>query len=272
MMRITFLDVGHGDFAYATTPAGQNLVIDIGSGDVVPSQFLSNISNISELQVSHPHTDHFDDIIAMSKKTIHSFRCPSLTRFEDRVIGWMKSDKAKIDKLREMKRTLSADNDAVPSGDGFSHTVWFPDGVDKDDPNTASCVTTLEYGGTKVLFGGDLPESGWHTLLKKPAFVSAISGTTVFKVPHHGRAEGCCEALFEVIKPMLCIISDKPLGKDNKNTACTDWYKARSTGCKVNGCKQERKVLTTRSDNSIFMKVDKKGTWWVYANTCWRKD
>ena len=272
MMKIAFLDVGHGDFVYATTPAGQNLVIDIGSGDVVPSQFLSKISIISELQVSHPHTDHFDDIIAISKKTIKSFRCPSLTGFEDSSIGWKKSDKAKIEKLREMKRTLSPDDGAVPTGNGFYHTVWFPSGVDKGDPNTASCVTTLEFGGTKVLFGGDLPENGWHSLLKKPDFVNAIKGTTVFKVPHHGRKEGCCEALFEIIRPKLCIISDKPLGKDNRNTASTDWYKERSIGCNVIGCEKQRKVLTTRSDKSIFMKVNEKGTWWVYVNTRWRKD
>jgi len=56
-LRIGFLDVGHGDFIYATTPLGANLIIDVGTGDVVPSIFLSEISAISELQVSHPHTE-----------------------------------------------------------------------------------------------------------------------------------------------------------------------------------------------------------------------
>lgn len=29
-LRIGFLDVGHGDFIYATTPLGANLIIDVG--------------------------------------------------------------------------------------------------------------------------------------------------------------------------------------------------------------------------------------------------
>lgn len=271
-LKISFLNVGHGDFVYATTPLGDNLVIDAGSGEVVPSQFLRNVSTISELQVSHPHTDHFDDIIGLATKTIKSFRCPSLTGFTDQEIGWKKSDKAKVAKLRQMKNALPVDNDAVSVGNGFVHTVWHPQNVDTDDPNTASIVTTLSYMGTKVLFGGDLPSSGWESLLKNKDFINEISGTTIFKVPHHGRAEGCCDALFEYIQPMLCIISDKSIEKDNGNTASTAWYSARSAGCNVVGSTVQRKVLSTRSDGSIFLSIDDKGDWRVYPNTKWLKD
>lgn len=271
-LKVAFLDVGHGDFAYATTPLGSNLVIDVGSGNVVPSKILSEVSTISELQVSHPHTDHFDDIVEISKKTIKSFRCPPLDSFSDDVIGWRKRDKAKIQKLRELRKTISADDDAVPVGDGFSHTVWFPENINYKDPNTASAVTTLAYQGIKILFGGDLPASGWESLLENNKFVKAISGTTIFKVPHHGRKEGCCEALFKAITPKLCVVSDKPLDKDNKNTASTDWYTARTTGCNIIGYQRKRKVLTTRADNSIFIKINDEGTWWVYPNTTWKDD
>lgn len=271
-LKIAFLDVGHGDFVYATTPLGDNLIIDIGSGDVLPSNFLSNVSTISEVQVSHPHTDHFDDIVAMSKKTIKSFRCPSLDKFSDQSIGWKKSDKIKIAKLREMKKSIAADDMAVTVGNGFSHTVWFPGNIDYSDPNTASAVTTLSYAGVKILFGGDLPASGWEDLLKNSEFVTAISGTTIFKVPHHGRKEGCCDALFKKISPKLCIISDKAMGKDNKNTVATSWYTQRASGCNVVGSKEKRKVLSTRSDNSIFVKVNNEGTFWVHTNTTWKKD
>lgn len=271
-LRIAFLDVGHGDFVYAETPLGDNLVIDVGTGDIIPTEFLSKVSTISEIQVSHPHTDHFDDIVAFSKKTAKSFRCPSLEGFSDQTIGWKKSDKAKIAKLREMKKTLKADNTAVSVGNGFSHTVWFPSDVDYNNPNTASLITTLSYKGVAVLFGGDLPDAGWQSLIKNQKFVDAISATCVFKVPHHGRKEGCSETLFQKIAPQLCIISDKPLSKDNKNTVATDWYSKRSSGCNVVGCEGQRKVLSTRSDKSIFIKIDDTGEWWVYRDTTWRTD
>ena len=271
-LKIAFLDVGHGDFVYATTPLGDSLIIDVGSGDVVPSKFLSKVSTISEVQVSHPHTDHFDDIVAVSKKTIKSFRCPFLDKFSDESIGWKKSDKVKIAKLREMKKNLSADDKAVSVGNGFDHTVWFPDNIDYNDPNTASAVTTLSYAGVKILFGADLPASGWESLLKNNSFVAAISGTTIFKVPHHGRNEGCCDGLFEKISPKLCVISDKPMGKDNKNTVATAWYTQRASGCNVVGANKKRKVVSTRSDNSIFIKINNEGLFWVYTNTRWKSD
>ncbi len=273
-LKVSFLDVGHGDFIYAETPFGNNLVIDVGSGAIVPSTFLNKISTIHELQISHPHTDHFDDIIAISKKTINSFRCPGLTNFTDDKIGWKKKDKPKIDKLRALRKNLKADDAAVPVGEGFSHTVWPPLDVDHNDPNTASIVTTLAYKGTKILFGGDLPASGWESMLKRDDFVKAISGTTIFKVPHHGRKEGCCDALFEVIKPKLCIISDKAIEKDNKNTVATSWYSdgKRTSGCNVSGFTDEKKVLTTRANGSIFISINNDGGWTVYPNTAWKTD
>lgn len=273
-LEVGILDVSHGDFVYAVTPTGDNLVIDVGTGDVVPSIFLKTINEISELQISHPHTDHFDDIVGISKKTIKSFRCPSLVKFDDQVIGWKKSDKAKIAALRELKARIKADNAAVKAGRGFSHTVYFADNIDYKDPDTASAVTILAYKGVKLLFGGDLPASGWENLLKKSDFVSAVSGTNVFKVPLHGRQEGCCQALFDLkeFKPLLCIISDKSLEKDNKSTVAMDWYSKRASGCRIVGYDGPRKVLTTRSDGSIFIKINEKGSCWVYPNTRWRSD
>jgi len=269
-LKVSFLDVGHGDFIYAETPLGDNLVIDVGTGDVMPYKFLSNVSTISELQVSHPHTDHFDDIVAMSEKTIKSFRCVSLDKFADDKIGWKKSDKKKIAKLRELRTTTKADNAAVSVGNGFSHTVWYPDNVDTNDPNTASLITTLSYQGVKILFGADLPAKGWEELLKKDTFVNAISGTSILKASHHGRKEGCSKELFDVISPMLCIISDKSLDKDNKNTTATNWYTERSTGCNIVGYTDQKKVLSTRANGSICITVNEKGEWWVYPNTTWR--
>jgi competence protein ComEC len=272
-LKIAFLDVGHGDFIYAKTPLGDNLIIDLGTGDVVPSQYLEKITSISELQISHPHTDHFDDIIGISKKTIKSFRCTNLDAFTDKVIGWKKSDKDKISMLRQLKKTLNADNSAVKSGNNFSHTVWFPENVDPNNPNTASVITTLSYKGVKILFGGDLPNSGWLNLLENSNFVKAISGTTIFKVPHHGRKEGCCEDLFKLsnFKPMLCVISDKAIEKDNRNTIATNWYCKRTSGCNVVGYSDKKYVLSTRNDGSIYIEVEENGSCTIYPNTRWKK-
>jgi len=173
-LKISVLDVGHGDFIYAETPLGHRLVIDCGTGDVIPSNFLSQVSIIDELQISHPHEDHFSDIMALAKKTIRSFRCFSLNGFADEKIAYRTGDKQKVAFLRALKARLSPDNAAVTVGNGFQHTVWYPSKIDYDDPNTASSVTTLSYGRFKMLFGGDLPKAGWDALLLNPQFASTI--------------------------------------------------------------------------------------------------
>ncbi len=224
-LKISFLDVGHGDFIYCETPLGDNMLIDCGSGNVVPSIFLSKISIINELQITHPHTDHFDDIIDISKKNIKSFRCPKTSTYKDEIIGWRNNDKVKIGKLKELEKYIPPDNNAIKTDTKFMHLVWNSPITNQSDPNTSSLVTLLDYNGFKVLFGGDLPKEGWLELLKNSNFKMAINGTDIFKTPHHGRDNGYCKELFDVISPKLCIISDKPLYQDNTNTEVTDKYR-----------------------------------------------
>ncbi len=273
-LEVAILAVSHGDFVYAVTPTGENLVIDVGTGEVIPSIFLKKIREISELQISHPHVDHFGDIIDISKKTIKSFRCPPLVKFDDDVIGPKKTDHAKIAALRELERRIQTDDDAVRAGRGFSHTVYFADNIDDKDPNTASAVTILVYKGVKLLFGGDLPASGWENLLKKSDFLSAVAGTNVFKVPSHGHPDGCCQALFDLkeFKPLLCILSDMSAQDEGRRPVATDWYSKRASGCRIVGYEGPRKVLSTRSDGSIFIRINEKGACWVYPNTRWKSD
>jgi competence protein ComEC len=144
-LKISVLNVGHGDFIYATTPLGNKLVIDCGNdgGDVNPAKFLSPISTIDELQISHPHTDHFGDIIALSEKNIRSFRCPPLENFTDDVIGWKNNDAKKIAKLRQLKRSINPLDEAVLGNTSFQHYVFCPDNIDYTNANTASRLIIL---------------------------------------------------------------------------------------------------------------------------------
>ena len=276
-LKISVLNVGHGDFIFITTPNYENLIIDCGSGEnegeIVPNKFLNNVNTIHELQISHPHLDHFYDILGLANKSILSFRCPSLNKLSDTVAGLTDNDKKKIKKLKELKASIKSNNDSVPSKDGFSHTVWFPKNIDSENPNSLSYVTTVSYKNFKMLFGGDLQKEGWEELLKKDDFVKAIKGTTFLKVSHHGREDGCSEKLMDILKPTLrlCIISDKSLEKDNKNTANTQWYSDR-VGKGILFGDTERKVLTTRNDGSIHIHADNKGMWTVWRNTHWKAD
>lgn len=276
-LKISFLNVGHGEFCYCETPYGQSMIIDCGSGSVTPSHFLSKIDIIDELQISHPHTDHFDDIEEISKKDIRSFRCPNPNSFEDKTIGWKKNDQSKIKKVRELYKHVKPNNTAIKSDSTFSHLVWKPSTFNKTDPNTASLITSLSYGNQQILMAGDLLKSGWEEMLKDDSFRRAIKGTTILKASHHGRENGYCPELFNCISPKICIISDKSLEKDNKNTSVTNKY---TEALKKNGGGIEftrisdgtsvgiRYVLTTRNDGSICVKVQ-NNSWEIRTQTQW---
>lgn len=272
LLKISVLDVGHGDFVYAETPFGHRLVIDCGSGAIVPSAFLSKVPTLDELQISHPHTDHFTDLPALGVKNIKSFRCPRLNGFDDSEMGWKQSDKQAIAWLRHLAATRVADNLAVAVGYGFDHTVWAAPikSVDYSDPNTVSLVTILGYGSFKMLFGADLTTAGWKAHLENPNFRNSIKGTSLLKVSHHGRAVGTCDELFGIggIYPTLSIISDKAVDDSNRNTICVDWYRQRSRGLQstVDGL---RHVLTTRRDGSIHIQANANGNWIVRTNCAW---
>ena len=272
-LKISFLNVGHGDFIYCETPYKERMIIDCGSGEVVPSEFLKNISTIHELQISHPHTDHFDDIVGISKKNIMSFRCINPEMFADNLIGWRNNDQDKIKKLKELDKSTVTNNDAITIGSEFNHVIKVPK-IDSKDPNTASLITILSYKEDKILLTGDLPSKSWEEMLTDETFQNSIKGTTLLKASHHGREEGFYGGLFDFIKPTICIISDKPLDKDNENTDARDKYgKAIKDGggglefFKIIDGKSvgKRYVLTTRNDNSIFVKISENG---LYIRTC----
>jgi beta-lactamase superfamily II metal-dependent hydrolase len=279
-LKISVLDAGHGDFVYAVTPKGHTLVIDCGSGEVVPSKFLSQVTRIDELQISHPHEDHFTDVCAIAEKTIKSFRALGVELFRDETIAWRSKDKAKVAALRKLAATLKADNAAVAVGDGFSHCVYYPQrtDIDVDDPNTASLITTLSYGSFKMLFGGDQTEIGWKKLLGNPSVVSAVKGTTVYKVSHHGRLVGRSPELMKLISPTLrlCVISDKNIDSSNEETECVAWYRNHVAEEGVNvikpdGGTENRRVLTTRKDGSVHIRADSSGIWWCYRGIGWKR-
>lgn len=276
-LKVSFLNVGHGDFIYCETPHGDNMVIDCGCGEIVPSTFITS-NSITELQVTHPHTDHFDDIIDLSEKTIQSFRCPQISTFDDSKIGWKKSDSEKIKKLKELQRDIMPNNYVVTTDTNFYYQVWESPLIDKEDPNTSSLVTLITYNNFKVLMGGDLPTDCWLELLKNKSFKDSIAGTTIFKTPHHGRENSYCKELFEVMSPILCIICDKPLDKDNENTCATDKYREavknggggldfyRLSDGQFTG---KRYVLTTRNDKSIFMNIQGLYNYNIKTYTDW---
>ena len=120
------------------------------------------------------------------------------------------------------------------------------------DENNRSVITSLTFGGMRVMFTGDMECAGFDHLLRANAAIQQEVRAVDFLVaPHHGRANGMCPDLFEVYgcSPKLTIVSDDYMQFDSQETDA--WYRARTKGYPFKSEGKTRWVLSTRRDGSI---------------------
>jgi len=297
-LKIWFLDVGHGDCAYVQFPNGARMMIDCGAGNNNwPSTLLShykitranspipvepNASKyaLDNLVISHPHGDHISDIENIHKEIGFYWLTGAYGDFIDQIdnekVDFRKREKKAADYFKKVVKEYNApyikEKDRVATNNPcIVKKERFLSFNSEIDFNNMSWLVSIEIGGEKTLFTGDLTGQGVTEILKsakRDNFVEFVKGTTILKVPHHGRENGCSEELFKAFgaKPKLCIVSDEILSEKNEGTSDINWYEHRTAGFLVDGKKPERKVLTTRSDKDIFVSVSKTGTMQVQTN------
>lgn len=300
-LKIWFLDVGHGDCAYIALPNGARMMIDCGGGDNNwPSKMLkyyeisktdnpaaipneSKKYGLDSLTITHPHGDHIGDIEAIHDEIGFFMLRGGYSKIIDQI---------KLDKIDFRKRGQSAAKKFVEIVKQYTHPIdtnkdriaaaapectvsasRFIEYSDDIDLNELSWFVSFEIGGHKVLFTGDMTSDGINKILasdRASEFRTIVNGTTILKVPHHGRENGCSQEMFNLFgdKPLLCIASDEVLNDRNEGTSNIDWYTERTSDKKVNidGVMQNRKVLTTRNDKDIYLKLDDNGNLYVGTN------
>lgn len=293
-LKLWFLDVGHGDCTYISLPNNARMMIDCGCGDDHwPSKMLNHYKinkvdrpvhipgedhpyGLDKLVITHPHGDHISDIQAIHDEIGFWLFRGGYSSFIDKMpiekMDFRKRNEKSVRKFvnvvkeytgqydQSKDRTISAD---PPCSVQHKRFISYEEGIDL---NELSWFTSLSIGGHKVLFTGDMPASGIKKILQSDSaddFKKFVSGTTVLKVPHHGRENGCSQELFDAFgeKPLLCIVSDEVLSEANEGTSATQWYSDRTSEEEllINGIKKNRRVLTTRSDKDIYVAIDEKG-------------
>lgn len=298
-LKIWFLDVGHGDCSYIELPNGAKIMIDCGSGDDQwPSKFLNhyqiNKSNpapipncygsygLDRLVITHPHGDHIGDIETIYKEIGFYLFAGDYGSFIDLIapdqIDFRKRGQNATKKFIEIVKTYNGLYDqskdrTISNPSCCVETKRFIEYKDGMDLNELSYFVSFKIGGHKVLFTGDMTAVGVRKILdsnQKSSFKEFVKGTTILKVPHHGRDNGCSQEMFDAFesKPLLCIVSDEILNDSNEGTSNTDWYIYRTSDEKVyiNKTMESRKVLTTRKDKDIFLKISDTGSVSVITN------
>lgn len=274
MMKLVIWDVQHGSAAYLKTPSGKHIVIDLGSGDFSdnsafsPLQYLKDsggVKQLDEVIITHPHTDHIDDILNWDLLSPKVLLRPKHLSEEDILKANPSKDKKKINKYIEINKSYShpvnpteRPTDAKNNG-GVNISTFSPSRCGTSNINNHSIVTIMEYLGVKIIVPGDNEAASWKELLEDPSFITAIKGTNIFVASHHGRESGYYSDLFNYFSPELVIVSDGP----NAETSVTDKYSKLASGWTVYKRSEnettpyERKCLTTRKDGSVVIKVGK---------------
>jgi beta-lactamase superfamily II metal-dependent hydrolase len=263
-MRIQVFDVEHGACNLITADTGARILIDCGHNSTTgwrPSIYLpqQGITAIEQLVITNYDEDHASDL----PNLLRSVRPGILYRNATVAPDDLKELKSEfgagpgIERLITMAREYSHPVTNWPNLGDLSFSYFhnnYP--ADFDDENNLSLAVFAHYRGFTMLFPGDLERAGWLKLLERPEFVAQLKRVTVLVASHHGRANGCCQEMFELgWQPRAVIMSDA--GIQYETQATVPWYAARCEGIEYGG--EFRSVFTTRRDWRITLDVTDAG-------------
>lgn len=244
-LRITHLNVGHGDAAVVELPRGKVLVIDAGgvavgdfdTGESIVAPYLRSrkILKIDFLLVSHARIDHYGGMRTLAQEFSPSEFWSGAAkggtqRFEDL--------EETLDRLKIVRRELTGD---APCREFTPVRLCFlfgPDGNAVESP----VVVRLEYGKASFLFASDIDRRQELHLAQHPYGLTS----TVVKMPRHGSPTASSPVFIAAVKPKLAILSAGFRTRAEANRAeVVERY--REAGAEV---------LRTYDDGAIILETD----------------
>jgi beta-lactamase superfamily II metal-dependent hydrolase len=271
-MRIEIFNVGHGQCAAITAPNGRRMMLDCGDrwGDYrfwTPSLhfFRQTIDLLALMNLDEDHLRDFKNVMQdctvpwiLSNPTVGLREFAILKKDgmgpgAQAVAAWLAQPK---------NPQAGPQPDFGPVQIRWYYPFFIPGAENKT--NDLSLPVIAQFGTFKILFAGDLEAAGWRRLLALPAFRQDVQGVSVFVASHHGRENGCCTELFELLRPQLVIISDDERQYDSQDTDA--WYRTRCSGA-VFVTNERRYVATTRKDGSMRIDVTADGRWTIQRVT-----
>ena len=264
-MDVRIFNVEHGGCALVSTDNGEHLMIDAGHNSTTgwrPSVYLPQlgITSLERLIITNMDEDHASDLHNLRRTVAINalYRNPTVGADEIRYLKEQNGIGSGIESLARMMTTYTGSVPAQPNLGGLSiQMFWNTYPYDFEDENNLSMVCILRCHGLVVCFPGDMEVQGWNRLLERHDFRASMAEVHVLVASHHGRRNGCCEALYvNGWRPQITIISDSGIEYATQETVA--WYRARTQGVYLNG--DFRRVLTTRRDGRILLRTTPTGS------------
>ncbi len=224
-LRLSFIDVGHGDSILVEFPKGKRMLIDggglyderfdTGKNVIAPFLWSKKIRRIDTLALTHPDPDHLKGLNFIASWF-------SIGQF------WDNGFQTESESYLQLRKTLAEKRIAIRSlSEGtppqtiggveisfLNPPVWKAMQKGRQGPrdlNNASLVMRLRFKNVSVLLAGDIGKEAEERMLRRDYPLRS----NILKIPHHGSASSSSAPFLERVKPTYAILSvgERNIGK-----------------------------------------------------------